>query len=398
MKHLGRKDLNADTISRKNVVVLYIVTGLYTGGAEMMLYKLLSRINRERFNPVVLSLMDRGTFGDRLEEKGIPVYTIGMKPGMPTPAATWQLVAQVRQINPDLVQGWMYHGNLAAQFARVLSLQKFPVFWGIRHSINSLASEKKLTQFIIKLGSINSKFVKKIAFVSQISKSQHEALGYSSKNSCVIPNGFDTSIFKPSVEARKTVRADLGLPENAFLIGLIARYHPMKDHANFLGAAAKLLKSCPDVHFVLVGTEVEPQNLSLHQLIEDCYLFNQVHLLGERSDIPRLTAALDLATLASAYGEAFPNVVGEAMSCGVPCVVTDVGDSAWIIGDTGRVVPPRDDKALANAWKELIELGTDGRKALGEAARDRISESFSLDSVVAQYEQLYESVLTKKSN
>jgi glycosyltransferase involved in cell wall biosynthesis len=375
--------------------IIYVITGLSTGGAEIMLYKLLSKINREHFSPVVLSLMDRGTWGDRIEALGVPVYTIGMKPGKPpTPTAIWQLVHTVRHLQPDLIQGWMYHGNLAAQLARILSLQKIPVLWSIHYSISSLASEKRMTATVIKLGADFSKFVTKIIFVSKISKLQHEALGYYSENSGVIPNGFDTFNFTPSVEARLNIRTELGLPEKSFLIGLIGRYHPMKDHANFIQAAAILLKN-PNIHFIMVGHGVDKENQILHQLIQQLGLFNQIHLLGERRDMPCLTAALDIATSSSAYGEAFPLVVGEAMSCGVPCVVTDVGDSAWIVGNTGRVVPPRDAKSLANAWKELIDLGAEGREALGKAARARIIECFSLDSVVDQYEALYESVSQK---
>ncbi len=378
--------------------IIYAITGLSTGGAEIMLYNLLSRMNRDRFSPVVLSLMDRGTLGDRIAALGIPVYTIGMKQGMPTPVAIWRLIHIVRQVKPDLIQGWMYHGNLAAQLASVFFSQKIPVFWDIQCSIYSLDFEKKLTVAVIKLCGLLSKFPNKLVFVSRISKVQHEALGYCSENSCVIPNGSNTSLFVPSVEARATVRTELGLPEKSFLIGLICRYHPMKDHANFIQAAALLLKDSPDIHFLLIGQGVDPENQILHQLIQELGLFNQIYLLGERSDMPRLTAAIDIAASSSAYGEGWPLVVGEAMSCGVPCVVTDVGDSGWIVGDTGRVVPPRAPEALANAWKELIDLGSEGREALGRAARARIIDYFSLDSVVSQYETLYESVLTKKLN
>jgi glycosyltransferase involved in cell wall biosynthesis len=369
--------------------ILYVITGLTTGGAEMMLYKLLSKLDRNRFAPVVVSLMDRGTFGDRIEALGIPVHTIDMKSGIPTPAAIGRLIGTVRQLKPDLIQGWMYHGNLSAQFASLFSSHKIPVLWSIHHSLDSLASEKKMTQAIIRFSSIISLYTNQIVFVSKNSKLQHEALGYCSENSCIIPNGFDTSLFKPSIEARRTIRAELGLPEDSFLIGLIARYHPMKDHANFLQAAALLLKDYPNVQFVLAGNGVDEKNPTLCQLIHELGIAEGIHLLGERQDIPRLTAALDIASSAS-YTEAFPNVIGEAMSCAVPCAVTDVGDSAWIVGNAGRVVPPRDSEALANAWKELIELGPEGRKALGKAARVRIIESFSLNSVVARYESLYE--------
>jgi glycosyltransferase involved in cell wall biosynthesis len=384
--------MSTDSSYRKSVV-LHIITGLSTGGAERMLCNLLSRINRMRFEPVVVSLMDRGTLGDRIEALGIPVHTIGIKQGMPTPAAMWRLIQIVRQLKPDLIQGWMYHGNLAAQFASFFFTQKFPVLWGIHHSISSLNSEKKTSIAVIRLGALLSKVTSNIVFVSQTSKVQHEALGYCNNNSCVIPNGFDTSLFIPSREARLTVRSELGLPEDIFLIGLFGRYHPMKDHANFLQAAALLSKHRPDLHFILVGTEVNRENQNLYQLIQKLGISTHIHLLGERSDMPRLSAALDIASSSSAYGEAFPLVVGEAMSCGVPCVVTDVGDSGWIVGNTGRVVPPRNPEALANAWKELLHLGLEGRETLGRAARERIIASFALDSVVAQYETLYENLL-----
>lgn len=374
-------------------VVLYISTGLSTGGAERMLYNLLSKTNRLRFEPIVVSLLDRGTWGDRIEALNIPVYTVGMKRGMPTPPAFLRLMQLISQTEPDLIQGWMYHGNLAAQLATVFRQKRIPVLWSIHNSADALVSEKKMTEAVVKFGAQLSKYPANITFVSRTSKSQHEVLGYSSANACVIPNGFDTSLFTPSIEAKSSVRLELGLSSNCFLIGLICRYHPMKDHANFIQAAALLLKDRSDVHFILAGTEVNSENHSLQQLIQNLEISNHIHLLGERKDISRLTAALDIASSASAYGEAFPMVVGESMSCAVPCVVTDVGDSAWIVGNTGKVVPPRNSEALANAWKELIEMGEEYRQALGKAARARIIECFGLETVVSQYEAVYENAL-----
>jgi len=385
-----------DTNLTKKIVVIHIITGLSTGGAEMMLYQLLSCTNRKRFEPVVVSLIDRGTLADRIEALGIPVHTIGIKQGIPTPAGILRLVNTVRQINPDVIQGWMYHGNLAAQLASIFFTNIKPVLWGIHHSITTLKSEKKMTQVIIKLGAVLSPKATKIIFVSKNSKAQHEALSYQVEKNCVIPNGFDTSLFKPSKEARLDLRKELGLPERAFLIGLICRYHPMKDHNNFLQAAALLLKNYPDAYFILAGTEVDKNNKTLYQLIKDLEIVERVHLLGERSDMYRLTAALDIATSASAYGEAFPLVVGEAMSCGVPCVVTDVGDSAWVVSDTGRVVTSRNPQALVEAWQELIVMSLHDREALGKAARTRIIENFSLQTIVTLFEDLYESVLECK--
>jgi glycosyltransferase involved in cell wall biosynthesis len=382
--------------SSDQIVLLYITTGLSTGGAEIMLYNLLSRINRERFFPIVLSLMKPETWGDRIKALGIPVHTLSMEAGKPTLNSLWKLLRLVHQFKPDLIEGWMYHGNLAAQFASLFYLSKIPVIWTIHHSLHSLESEKSLTIKIIKLGAYLSHLTAKIAFVSQASKRQHEALGYSHKNSCIIPNGFDTSLFVP-LSSAKLVKIELGIPQKSMLIGMICRYHPMKDHANFLQAAALLLKTYPDIHFLLIGTAVDQTNQNLIQLMKELKLSAQIHLLGERTDIPRLTAALDILTVASAYGEAFPLVVGEAMSCGVPCVVTDVGDSAWIVGKTGRCVPPKNSEALAAAWKELIELGSEARSDLGKAARNRIIENFSLEYVVNEYEKIYADVLIEKA-
>jgi len=380
----------------RRIKLAFIITGLSTGGAEMMLYKLLSRLNREQFEPVVISLRDYGTLGDRFTALAIPVYTIGMKSGIPTPVAIWRLIEIMRRLNPDLLQGWMYHGNLAALLA-TFTLKTVPLIWSIRHSVYSLKYDKPSTAVVIRLLAQLSNLPRKILYNSKISANQHEKIGYKPDKTLVIPNGFDTDLFIPSVVARQAMRVELALPENTLFIGLMGRYHPMKDHANFLQAAAIVLQQFPDVYFVLAGREINAQNTALAHLIQTLKLKERIHLLGERQDMPHLTASLDIAVCAS-YSEGFPNIVGEAMSCGVPTVVTDVGDSAWIVGKTGRVVPPKHPELLANALKELIELGSVGREALGQAARKRIVENFSLESVVAQYEALYSSLFATKLN
>lgn len=377
------------------IKIVYVITGLYTGGAEIMLYKMLSKINRERFNPVVVSLIDRGTLSDRIERLGIPVHTIGMKQGIPTFSTTLRLVQTIQNFKPDILQGWMYHGNLAAYFASLFLMKKTPIFWSIHFSIGSLSTEKWMTKTIIRLGASLSNFVNQSIFVSKNSKNQHQIIGYSTTKNCVIPNGFDISTFKPSHESKSKFRKELGLSEETILIGLFARYHPMKDHSNFLKAANLLCKEFPQIHFVLAGKNVDRQNQSLQDLIRNLEIVSQVHLLGERNDIPYIASALDILTLASAYGEAFPMVIGEAMSSGVPCAVTDVGDSAWVVGDTGKVVPPCNPEALAIAWKELIALEPEGRIALGKLARERIEKLFALEQVTANYEKLYENVLNE---
>ncbi len=160
----------------------------------------------------------------------------------------------------------------------------------------------------------------------------------------------------------------------------------MKDYPTFLEAAALIVKQVPQAEFILVGTGVDATNSELTSLISKLGIQKHVHLLGERSDLPAITASLDLAVSSSAFGEGFPNVVGEAMACGVPVVATDIGDTAWVMGDTGRLVPAKDPQALAAACLEVLSLPSEKRHELGENGRQRIAEHFSLASVLAHFD------------
>ncbi len=374
--------------------ILYVSTGLDAGGAQMMLYQMLSKLDRQRFDPVVISLLDQGIYGDRIAALGIPVHALNMPPGRPTLAAIGQLRQLVQQLQPDLMQGWMYHGNLAAQLVRGLVSRSLPVIWSIHYSIDALASDKKMTAVIVKLGAYLSQLPRRILFVSHVSQSQHIALGYARDRSQVIPNGFEPSLFQPSADHRQQVRAELGVPEDCFLIGVAGRDHPMKDHPNFVQAAAILAADNPAVRFLMMGSGLTPDHPGLQALMTEYGIRDRIFCLGSRSDMPRLLASLDVFTSASAYGEAFPMVIGEAMACGVPCVVTDVGDSKFMVGATGKTVPPRDPQALAAAWQALIDLGNQARAQLGQTARDRVMAQFSLGAIVAQYESLYAQIMT----
>jgi glycosyltransferase involved in cell wall biosynthesis len=349
-------------------------------------------MDEERFYSVVVSLKDRGNLRQRIETLGVPVYSVAMRLAVPTPTSIFRLIRLVRNLKPDVIQGWLPHGNLAAQLAGAFSGPDVSVLWNIRQSLYSLQYEKWTTAAVIRFGARLSNKPAGMIFNSRTSAAQHGAIGYRMGKTLVIPNGFDTELFAPSELARRSVRSELGVSEDAVFIGLIGRYHPMKDHANFLRAASLVHRSHPEVHFVLAGRLVSNDNNTLRKLVEELGLSHRAHLLGERQDMPRITAALDIAASASYYGEGFPNVIGEAMACGVPCVATDISDLPWVVGDAGRVVPPRDPAAMAEALDELLHLGPDGRAALGRAARSRVIEYFQLDSVVEHYESVYEAV------
>ncbi|ADJ27611.1 glycosyltransferase family 4 protein [Nitrosococcus watsonii] len=371
--------------------VVHVITGLNVGGAERALLRLLANRTASHFNPSVISLLDKGIIGPQIQSLGVPVYPLGMTRGVPGPRALIDLRRLLKKLDPDVIQGWMYHGNLAATIAAPFLGRRVSVLWNVRQSLYGLAKERWLTRQVICGSAWLSRSPKIILYNSKISALQHEAMGFKVEKTRVIPNGFDCHEYYPDKGAREQVRKEFNIPPNTVLVGLLARYHPMKDHANFLQAAARLMKEEAGINvaFLLAGRGIDPSNGLLIGLICRLGLSSKVILLGERQDVPSLITALDIATVSSAWGEGFPNVLGEAMACGIPCVATDVGDSAYLIADTGKIVSPRDPQALAAAWQVLIGAGVKGRKRLGEKARRRIAEHFNLPEIVRQYEQLY---------
>ena len=367
---------------------VFIITGLSTGGAEMMLLKLLQHIDRNRFDPMVISLTTVGEIGSHIKALDVPVHVLSMQPGLSGLFKFIQLVQLLRRLKPDGVQTWMYHadllGGMAARLVGIRSL-----VWCIRNSDLSEDKSKRSTLRVAKLCARLSKWMPShILSCSERAKSIHIDAGYCAEKFTVIPNGFDLSRFVPDVKARVSVRTELGLHPDVSLVGLIARADPQKNHVGFVDAAVKVARALPNVHFLLAGSGIDMGNLRLVRYIAETGVKHRFHLLGRRDDIPRLMAALDLLA-SSSWGEAFPNVLGEAMACGAPCVVTDVGDSAEIVGDTGRVVAPDDMNGLADHMVDL--LGQPELLAvLKQRARRRVRERYEISDVVRLYENFYE--------
>ena len=359
----------------------------------MMLFKVLNYIDSQRFFPHVISLTSKGEIGDWIETLGIPVEALGMRPSRFNPVKFLRLVQRLRELNPDAVHTWMYHadllGGLAARLAGVRAIG-----WGIRHGNFSPLHNKRSTFWVMKTCSVLShRIPRKILCCSRVAKDIHISAGYDRDKMIVVPNGFDLSRYGPDTDARLSVRSELGLPKHTPLVGLIARFSPQKNQAGFFEAARQVHLSCPDVHFLLAGAGVEDHNPTLRDAIRQAGVEAKTHLLGRREDIPRLMAALDVLASSSSFGEAFPNVLGEAMACGVPCVVTGVGDSAEIVGETGRVVAVEDMRGLAHNIVEILHLSHEERRAMGARARERIRERFEIESVVREYERFYESLI-----
>lgn len=401
------KDVRGYMKYNQPVTIVHLITTLDVGGAEMMLFKLLSRMNRAFFCNYVVSLSSNGAVGKEISDSGIPVYSLGMPGDRLTLKGITKLWRLLRFYRPSVLQTWLYHADLLG-FMIGKSAGTKTICWNIRCSNMELYERNLSSYSVMKFCSLLAPFPDAIVTNSRQAKEFHRSLGYRAKTWKIIPNGFDLKKFRPDENARADLLEELGLSYDAsgtvknssddflIFIGLIARFAPVKDHETFIKAACLLIEDRPEAHFIMAGKGVEPQNESLIRQIPGT-LLGHFHLLGERSDIPRITAALDIACLTSAYGEGFPNTVGEAMACGIPCVVTDVGDSARIVADTGIVVPPKDHRALAAAWEKLIDLKKEGRKKLGLAARERISNHFELSRVVEQYEELYsELVINEK--
>src|ERR1043165_1739536 len=225
-------------VAQKPTRLVHIINDLSIGGAEMMLYKLLSEMDRARFELAVVSLRNGGQLHERIEKLGIPIYSIAMKLPVATPTSCWRLIRLIRHLNPDLIQGWMYHGNLAAQLAGAFMRPPVPIIWNVRQSLYGFEYEKGSTALIIKVLARLSSWPARTIYNSRIAAAQHGAIGYDSQNQVVITHGFITKLFTPSPEARRSVRVELGVGEDALLIGLVGRYHLVKDHENFLRAAA----------------------------------------------------------------------------------------------------------------------------------------------------------------
>lgn len=374
--------------------IVHIINSLEFGGAEMMLCNLLAHMDRRRFDPVVVLLIEDLTLADRVEALGIPLRVVGMNPRVPDPRKLAALVRLLRRERPALVQTWMDHSNLiggtAARLARGAATA---VVWGIHHSNHVPGHTKRTTLMAVSAcARLSRRVPTRIVCCSEHARTLYEKRGFAAEKLTVIPNGFDTRAYRPDPAARLEVRRELGLAAETPLVGLVARFDPLKDHMTFLHAARLLGDALPDVRFLLCGEGVDASNTALVSAIDSLGLAGRCRLLGPRRDIPRIQASLDLA-VSSSISEAFPLVVGEAMACGTPCVVTDVGDSALMVGPTGRVVPPSDPAALAAACRAVLELEPEARARLGAEARRRTLELFDLPAVTRRYEALYDDLI-----
>ena len=364
--------------------ICHLITSLDTGGAERSLVNLVTAMNRDEFENEVTTLLKPGPMAQTLAQAGIPVTSMEMGRHWPNPTVLLSLIRHLRARKPTIVQTWLYHadffGSVAALFAKPDHL-----VWNIRSSRIDDPSIRPSTRYLARLLAMLSRWPDAIIVNSRDGQRDHEQLGYRPKRWINIANGVDLDRFRPRPGDRAMLRARLGIPANSAVIGLVARYHPMKDIETFLRAASRFQQSNENARFVLCGHGLGPDNEKVTELLSSLDLDRSVVLLGPRSDIEMIYPALDLLTLCSIAGEGFPNVLCEAMACDVRCVATNVGDSAEIIGDSGLIVPLRDPRALANAWRALL----DQPQLKTDSARSYVASRYSLQQMCAQYETVY---------
>lgn len=366
--------------------VLHIITGLNRGGAETALARLAT--GDVDNGHVVISLTDGGHYGSYLQEAGISVHTLNMPRGRVTFRGLRRLRDLLRDIDPHVIQTWMYHADLVGGVV-AKTLRPKPIVWGIRTTGPDSTRNSFSARVAAWMCARGSRYVPtKIVSCSHEAVAAHGRLGYDLSKFVVVPNGYDFERLRPNPGARQEIRESLGIGENEIAIGMVGRWHPVKGHRFLLQALEGLQKdqAAPNWRCLLIGTDMDRQNSALRALLEHHGLVDRVELLGLRRDIPALMNALDVHVLAS-IGEGFPNVVAEAMACGTPCIVSDVGDAARIVGEHGWVVPPSDALKLQSALSSALEgygdpEGWARRKAAG---REWVVQRFSLDRMIQGY-------------
>ncbi|HKR37850.1 MAG TPA: glycosyltransferase [Steroidobacteraceae bacterium] len=373
--------------------VLHVITSLSVGGAETMLRNVALGLDRQRYQSQVLSLTGKDPIGLELERAGVAVTALHGRAGLLLPGQFASARHALEAWQPDVIHAWMYHANVMAQWlaARQRGRHRPVLITSVRGALNSPRSQKRMLRLVRRVDALLSARAAAIIFNSHVAARQHVELGYAQKGVVVVPNGFDIERFRPRPELRARLRSEMQLGARV-AVGVVARFDPLKGHELFLRAVAEVTRRRDDCAYVLVGRGCDASNETLRHWIVQLGLKDRVVLLGERSDVSELVSALDFVVCPS-LSESFPNAVGEAMACGRPCIVTDVGDCAYLVGDTGWVVPPQDDAALAGAIERVAALSEQQRQVMGARARSRIEAQFALDRILAQYAAIYERAL-----
>ncbi|HAC66278.1 MAG TPA: group 1 glycosyl transferase [Cyanothece sp. UBA12306] len=369
------------TTTRKKLV--FLIRSLDIGGAQRQLIALTKALNKKNFEITVLTFYSGGELGEELKDHEINLISLEKGGRWDIWKFFWRMIHQLNEIKPDVLHGYLSTANIFTVLLKPL-FPRTKMVWGVRASNIDLSRYDWLVRVSFKLECWLSPLADLIIVNSKAGKIYHIDHGFPSKKMAIIPNGIDTEYFQPDNYSRIKLRQEWKISDDIILIGLVGRLDPIKDHPTFLKAAALSLKERQDIRWICVGSGSDKYTQELYQLAEDLRISEQVIWAGAKNNMPAVYNALDIACCCS-YGEGFPNVVGEAMACGIPCVVTDVGDCAWIVGDTGIVVPPQNPQALVSGWKYCLERD---RKEIAIKSRERIRKNFTTNSLAQNTEVL----------
>ena len=357
--------------------VVFLIRSLGQGGAERQLTTLAAGLDRDRFDVTVITFYSGGCFEKELAERDIRLISLRKRGRWNVFPFLWRLVGELRRIHPHVIHSYLVEPNLVSVFVKPL-VRSAKVVWGVRAANMELERYDWFARMNFRLQALASRFADMIIFNSIAGRDHHLAHGFPARTCRVIHSGVDTERFQPNRESGRPIRRAWGLNDDTVLIGLVGRLDPMKDHPTFLKAAALLARADSKLRFVCVGTGPESYGTKLRLLTAEYKIADRVIWAGERGDMPAVYNALDIAC-SSSSSEGLPNAICEAMACGVPCVVTAVGDSALLVGDSGIVVPSHDPQALADGLSRTVSMLSTGQ---APNPRLRIRENFNLATLV----------------
>lgn len=358
----------------------FLIRDLGYGGAQRQLVALARGLDRSEFDVSVVHFYP-GPLESELRSAGLVTRCAGKRHRWDLAGFMPRLVRNLRATRPHILHSYLAESNLLSVLLKPF-LKDVRVVWGLRDSQTDAALWGVLGRLCFQLGRRLSHRADHLIANSRAGREYYGALGFPSDRISVVANGIDTLRFRPDPASGDQLRSQWNRAGDGLLIGLVGRLNPMKDHATFLRAAAQVSREPARVSFVCVGGGDAAYAAEMQELAATLGIADKVRWIAPQQDMSAAYNALDLLVSSSAFGEGFSNVVAEAMACGVPCVVTDVGDSAWIVGDTGCSVPPRQPEALAGAILRLLALDAPGRAELGRRARLRIETQFSLEQLV----------------
>ena len=367
--------MTADGISPRPLRVCFVVRSLDTGGAERQLVELVRAMPETEFTWTILTFYAGGALeGEVRDRSNVRVRCLEKRGRWDTAGFVGRLLREVRRADPHVLHGSLGVANEASLLAG--RLLRRPVVWRVGAAAVDFSLYDWAHGSIFRAGGLLSRFPDAVVFNSCAGLHYHRAHGWSPRRMTVIHNGFDLERFQPDRTAGGVLRQAWGIANDDVLVGIAARLDPIKDHETFLAAAAMVASRHAFVRFVCIGDGTPRHRARLRARATELGLDGRLVWAGECADMPATYSALDIGCLTS-LGEGLPNAVGEAMCCEVPCVVSDVGDCAIVVGETGVVVPARAPDALATGLERLAALSPAERRTLGQQARARIAARYS---------------------